>query len=110
MWFLTCVDKKKSKLYSYDHFEHHILKITKKKNIDFSINNKYYKYEKVYLQTIASYQLINVSIALTTVEVLIDCGVSLSKEKVLQGLATFKWPGRMELLTDHILIDGLIMH
>lgn len=97
--------QKKSKLYSYDQFEHHILKITKK-NIDFSINNKYYKYEKVYLQTIASYQLINVSIALTAVEALIDCGISLSKEKVLQGLATFKWPGRMELLTDHILIDG----
>lgn len=97
--------QKKSKLYSYGDFKYHILKINKK-NIDFSINNKYYKYEKVYLRTIAHYQLINVSIALTAVKVLIDWGLSLSEEKVIEGLAAFTWPGRMEFLTDNILIDG----
>lgn len=97
--------QKKSKLYSYTNIGTEKLKITKK-NIDFSINNKYYKYEEVYLKTVAGYQIINASIALTAVEVLINLSYPIKRELVLQGLREFTWPGRMELLTDNILIDG----
>ncbi|GMQ59125.1 folylpolyglutamate synthase/dihydrofolate synthase family protein [Vallitalea sediminicola] len=96
---------KKSKLYSYNDLHYNILKRTKK-NIDFSINNKYYNYEEVFLNTIANYQIINVSIALTAVEVLIDEGVNLNTESILKGLKKFKWPGRMEYVMENMLIDG----
>ncbi|QUH28370.1 bifunctional folylpolyglutamate synthase/dihydrofolate synthase [Vallitalea guaymasensis] len=101
---VECVNKK-SKLYSYNDFHYSILKRTKK-NIDFSINNKYYNYEEVFLNTIANYQIINVSIALTAVEVLIDEGMNLNTESILKGLKKFKWPGRMEYVMDNMLIDG----
>jgi dihydrofolate synthase/folylpolyglutamate synthase len=96
---------KKSELYSYNNFEYNILKRTKK-NIDFSINNKYYKYKEVYLNSIANYQIINSSIVLTTVEVLKKEGINLTEHKVLNGLRKFEWPGRMEYLNDNLLIDG----
>lgn len=96
---------KKSKLYSYNEFNYSILKRTKK-NIDFSINNKYYNYKEVYLNTIANYQIINISIALTTVEVLINEGIDLNRKSILQALKKFTWPGRMEYVMDNMLIDG----
>ncbi|GKX27998.1 bifunctional folylpolyglutamate synthase/dihydrofolate synthase [Vallitalea longa] len=96
---------KKSKLYSYNDFNYGILKRTKK-NIDFSINNKYYNYNEVYLNTIANYQIINISIALTTVEVLINEGIDLNRKSILQALKKFTWPGRMEYVMDNMLIDG----
>ena len=99
-----CISKK-SELYSYSNFEYSILKRTKK-NIDFSINNKYYNYEEIYLNTTANYQIINVSIVLTTVEVLINEGINLNRKSIVQALEKFTWPGRMEYVMDNMLIDG----
>jgi dihydrofolate synthase/folylpolyglutamate synthase len=101
----TECDKKKSKLYSYDKYEYKILN-KNEKTIDFSINNKYYKYDRIYINTIANYQILNASIALTVIEVIKKQGIIITDKSILTGLKKFKWPGRMEYLTNNIIVDG----
>jgi len=73
--------------------------------IDFSIHNKYYCYEKLRLTVCAKYQIENVSIALTAVNALLDI-LPVTKSSISYGIKAFYWPGRFELLTKNLVVDG----
>lgn len=73
--------------------------------IDFSLYNKYYKYDSIFLPTVCDYQIDNASIVLTAVAALQD-SYPVSEEQVLEGLRAFYWPGRFEVLEKHLIIDG----
>ena len=75
------------------------------KTIDFLLKNKYYKYDKLILNTSADYQIDNLATALTVVEALFD-KYPLDRKKIPMILTNFYWPGRMELIGDCLLLDG----
>lgn len=73
--------------------------------IDFSLHNKYYYYEKLRLSACAKYQIQNVSIALTCIEALIT-ELPVNTISIIKGIEAFHWPGRFELLTKNLIVDG----
>lgn len=74
------------------------------KTIDFSMYSRYYKYNGLRLPCVAVYQVDNAVTAITACHILL--GTNLEQEKIQLALDAFTWPGRMEALTDNILIDG----
>lgn len=74
------------------------------KTIDFSFGNRYYSYDNLKLYDCnALYQVENAMTAISACRVLKE---SLSDENIRKGLKSFKWPGRMERINSHLIVDG----
>jgi len=73
--------------------------------IDFSLQNKYYYYENLRLETIVGYQVENASIAVMALFAMRD-SLPIEEEDIKKGLKSFSWPGRFEKLSDCLIIDG----
>ena len=78
--------------------------VMRKKSIDFSFSNGYYRYDNLILQTTAAYQTENASVALVAAR-------SLKEERIddgaiRKGLYDAFWPGRMEEILPHVFLDG----
>jgi dihydrofolate synthase / folylpolyglutamate synthase len=73
--------------------------------IDFSIHNKYYKYDSIFLPTVCDYQMDNVGIVLTAVFALQE-SFPVTYEHIYSGIKAFYWPGRFEMLHRYLIIDG----
>ncbi len=73
--------------------------------IDFSIQNKYYYYEKLRISTGAVYQVGNAAIALTAVAVMSKV-LPVDFESISSGLMSFQWPGRFESVHPRVIVDG----
>lgn len=101
-----------------------LLKITKK-NIDFSFNSGYHKYEHLKIKRTALFQVENAMLAVKAYEVLliqsrehkkvwsyddtvtIEDFVTGEDEKVIEaGLLQMMWPCRMEEIAEHVYVDG----
>lgn len=78
--------------------------IFKNKNIDFSLQCRYYGYVKLTLHTIAAYQIENAALAVRAIEVL--DGGRMSLEQIRTGLENSFWPGRMEEVLPEVYLDG----
>lgn len=77
------------------------------KGIDFLLNNKYYRNDTFSLSTVAEYQAVNGSIALTAIAVLEENGlVSLDMETKKKALYDTVWAGRMEQVVPGFYLDG----
>lgn len=76
-----------------------------KEGIDFSLENKYYYYEGLTMPVHGAYQAVNAGIAAMALKV-IEQTFSGVEECFRESLARFYWPGRMEYIHDHLLIDG----
>lgn len=76
------------------------------KNIDFSVHTGYYKYDSLVLDTLAVYQTENASLAVAAAEALGKKDGRISEKSIREGLATAKWPGRMEEVLPGIYLDG----
>lgn len=83
--------------------EYNIDEITDK-TIDFSMNNRYYSYNGLRLDSVATYQVDNAVTAITACQVLL--GRVINQENIQLALDAFVWPGRMEVLADNLVIDG----
>jgi dihydrofolate synthase/folylpolyglutamate synthase len=60
------------------------------------------------LPLFGAHQIINASVAVTALQVANEHGLTISEEAIQQGLASVKWPGRLEVL-DHdplLVVDG----
>jgi dihydrofolate synthase/folylpolyglutamate synthase len=59
-----------------------------------------------------SFQIENAAVALGALEALEDWGYGVEKESIYRGLATVRWPGRLELVqkSPQILLDGAHNH
>lgn len=77
----------------------------KNKNIDFSMNTRYYGYISLTLQTIARYQMENAALAVKAIEVL-DQGRSVTVEQLTNGVGKCIWQGRMEEIYPQVYVDG----
>lgn len=76
------------------------------KTIDFSIYNRYYKYNNLNLSgSLGLYQVDN---AMTAIEICntLFFGKAIEHEVIQEALDMFFWPGRMEKIADDIIIDG----
>ncbi|MED9931140.1 MAG: bifunctional folylpolyglutamate synthase/dihydrofolate synthase [Coprococcus sp.] len=74
------------------------------KTIDFSMYSRYYSYNGLRLDSVATYQVDNAVTAITAGMVLL--GRQIAQEKIQLALDAFFWPGRMEKLNGNIVIDG----
>ena len=74
------------------------------KTIDFSMYSRYYSYNGLRLDSVATYQVDNAVTAITAGTVLL--GRQIAQEKIQLALDAFFWPGRMEKLNGNIVIDG----
>ncbi len=73
-------------------------------SIDFSVENRYYKYYSLRLRSSALYQTDNAATAIAALHAMKLPRVE--EAWVRRGLEKFFWPGRMEYLRDNLIIDG----
>lgn len=78
--------------------------VMRKKSIDFSFGNGYYRYDNLILQTTAVYQTENASVALVAARSLKE--ERIDDEAVRKGLYDAFWPGRMEEILPRVFLDG----
>lgn len=90
--------------YSVSNADYAFLKINNK-NIDFSLNTRYYGYVGLEIATIAKYQMENAALAVRSLEVL-DSGRTITKEAIINGVKKAFWQGRMEEVLPDIFVDG----
>lgn len=74
------------------------------KGIDFSYRSLYYDSIRFHINTIASYQMENATLAVRAAEVL--TGGKLPPEMLCRGLEKAFWAGRMEEILPDIYVDG----
>lgn len=98
-----CNDKE-IKLVKVLPFEDEILK-RKEESIDFSIGNKYYKYESFCSNTGEDYRVDNAKVAFKAARTLGDI-IKIDSEDIINGLAEYQWPGRMDYIAPNIIVDG----
>lgn len=75
------------------------------KGIDFSYRSLYYDNVRLYLHTIAFYQMENASLALRTLEVLLGKEI-LTPAVMRAGIEQTFWEGRMEEILPDVYVDG----
>ena len=73
--------------------------------IDFSFYCKYYSSTTISINSIASYQVANASLALYTMGVLKDF-TQIPLASLCQGIKKAKWEGRMETVLPGVILDG----
>lgn len=78
--------------------------VMRKKSIDFSFGNGYYRYDNLILRTTAVYQTENASVALVAARSLKE--ERIVDEAVRKGLYDAFWPGRMEEILPRVFLDG----
>lgn len=78
--------------------------VMRKKSIDFSFGNGYYRYDNLILRTTAAYQTENASVALVAARSLKE--ERIDDEAIRKGLYDAFWPGRMEEILPHVFLDG----
>lgn len=78
--------------------------VMRKKSIDFSFGNRYYRYDNLILRTTAAYQTENASVALVAARSLKE--ERIDDEAIRKGLYDAFWPGRMEEILPHVFLDG----
>ena len=78
--------------------------VMRKKSIDFSFSNGYYRYDNLILRTTAAYQTENASVALVAARSLKE--ERIADEAIRKGLYDAFWPGRMEEILPHVFLDG----
>lgn len=76
-----------------------------KECIDFSLDTKYYSYERLSIGSSADYQLDNAKLAIIAIHALAE-HITVDPSRVRKGLSQFRWPGRMEYITPWLLVDG----
>ena len=78
--------------------------VMRKKSIDFSFGNGYYRYDNLILRTTAAYQTENASVALVAARSLKE--ERIADEAIRKGLYDAFWPGRMEEILPRVFLDG----
>lgn len=73
--------------------------------IAFSLDTKYYSYERLYIPSKAKYQLDNSALAIGAMHQL-SRHMTIDAEKIAYGLSNFIWHGRMEYVGENHLVDG----
>lgn len=77
------------------------------KQVDFSLNNRYYKCDNVKVNFPAPYQAMNCSLALMTWRVLKEQDASLGAEEAPERyMCETHWEGRMEEIRKNVFLDG----
>ena len=66
------------------------------------------EYPHLTVPLLGEYQLENACTAIAAIEILCEAGLSIDQESVRRGLATVRWPGRLEILGQRPLViaDG----
>ncbi|OGP92292.1 MAG: hypothetical protein A2Z19_02870 [Deltaproteobacteria bacterium RBG_16_54_18] len=65
-------------------------------------------YKDITIGLAGFYQIANAAIALEVLEVFVEAGFRVKRESLYQGLATVRWPGRLEVVHSmpHVILDG----
>lgn len=65
-------------------------------------------YQNIFLPLLGHHQQVNTAVVIAAVEVLQKQGIEISYESIKRGIASVKWPGRMEVIQEQplVIIDG----
>lgn len=68
----------------------------------------YKGFGNVFIPLLGTYQIENAALAVLALEALSSCGVLLSKERSIAGMAVSEWPGRFEVIGKNpvVVLDG----
>jgi dihydrofolate synthase/folylpolyglutamate synthase len=84
------------------------------RGIDFNLNSQQLLVDgrldsyDVNIPLLGDHQMVNAATAVAALEVLVEAGMSISRESIVGGLARINWPGRFQIIGRNpiILIDG----
>ena len=76
------------------------------KSIDFSYNSRYYDYIAITVSGIAAYQIENVSMALSALEMLLEREEMPEPWVICETIRNTVWQGRMEEVLPDVFLDG----
>ena len=76
------------------------------KGIAFVLNNRYYDNTPVEVPSPAMYQADNFALALTALRVLDPDGIFFTTGGAAAAASRVRWPGRMQLVTPSLMVDG----
>jgi dihydrofolate synthase/folylpolyglutamate synthase len=84
------------------------IRVRKDKNGSFAYSGIHRGWPMVNIGMAGKHQITNAALALGVVDLLLQKGVSVSDQAVYSGLATTRWPGRLEVVSKKpfILLDG----
>lgn len=74
----------------------------------FNVNGRLAKYEGLRTSLIGSHQVVNAAVAIAAAECLAESGVAIAPDAVKSGIASARWPGRLEIAGRDplVLLDG----
>lgn len=73
--------------------------------IDFSLETKYYNYERLRIHSGGLWQLNNAKLAIMAAHELAN-HIQIDPRKVAEGIRKFQWPGRLEFIEPWLIVDG----
>ncbi len=75
---------------------------------EFDYRGLYGIYRGLYIPLLGGHQLINAATAISAVEVLMDYGIRVSRDAILEGLSQVMWPGRLDVVGENpfLVLDG----
>lgn len=98
-------ESKSAKLYRLgDQFN-----VQKKQNNTFNYHGIYHVWENLTTRLSGAYQIKNAALVLCACEILMtNYGVAITPETIREGLSKTKWPGRLEVVSEHplVILDG----
>ncbi len=74
------------------------------------LQSRYFNMNECFFSLLGDYQLKNLATAVTTLDILIKHNFKIYEEHVIEALAQFKMPGRMEVLQWQPLVIGDVAH
>lgn len=75
-----------------------------------TIESRFFHIDSAQFALLGGYQLSNLASALAVVEILMDLGYIVEEKHLLNALAAFRMPGRMEVLQQNPLVIGDVAH
>jgi dihydrofolate synthase/folylpolyglutamate synthase len=84
------------------------IRVRKDKDPGFTFAGVHRRWPKVKISMAGEHQITNAALALGVVDMLLQKGIVISDQAIYSGLATTRWPGRLEVVAGKplILLDG----
>ena len=97
-----------SKLYKINKEEAKLINIIKEDKIYQQVKVKLDDEYDVKLPLLGEHQILNLAVALKALEVIKDKAPKLNRESIVKSLATVRWNGRLEIMSNspYVVIDG----
>jgi len=74
------------------------------------LQSRFFRFDNVHFTLLGNYQLGNLAVAISTVEILMEHNFRVEEKHIQEALNHFKMPGRLEVLQRNPLVIGDVAH